>query len=178
MTASDRPATAAGPRKGPLLTDKATMRIVTLRSRRIIRGFAVFIVGMAALVILSLATRDGQELHRCEANLQFAADQFNRTPQSGLPFVLPQPTEGSLLQNRYRQSHFRYLPSNRELAATIKPVGICQCERPHDLFLREDGRHVMVFDGAKYEVRWMPEAEFASRAASLALERPAATDVK
>ncbi|MBU0640499.1 MAG: hypothetical protein KKB50_16675 [Planctomycetes bacterium] len=148
------------------LAERATRRTLSHRRWRVWRMIAIFVIATATMITLSMANRDAQSVRTCQTNLRYALDVF-RSEHKGkpLPWTLPMPhAERDLLR-----SHYRYAPQNANLLDTYSPVGICWCDQPHHLFLRPSGRHLLLFDGEEYEIRWMSEAEFRTNAARFGL---------
>ena len=87
-------------------------------------------------------------------------------------------------QSEVLEARQHYFYNSQYAAAHSGPriVGVCCCKNTHHLFLQSSGRHVIVFDGEKYEVRWITEAELRKQAtlwgftpeqiAALGLDKP------
>jgi len=142
------------------------------RRRRQIARRALLLVGVtAALLVVSMMTRDLAEGRAQRALLEFAVRELERQASPGCPAPVPlTPTPGVssveafLLRDRV---DWNLWYSERRSAADV--VGVCVYRDPHRRFLRPDGRYAVVWRPAdnRYEVEWIPEVEFPERAAAL-----------
>lgn len=161
----------SAPRPFPQTGDPAPAGLLERESRRrrrsVYRSLALIALVLAAMVVLTVLTRDVQDVDYCRRELQYAIGRLSQNREA-LPLVLPQRNPRDSLV-----SHYRYRPFNTTLLQASSPVGIACCDERHRLLLRPDGRNVLLFDGARYDVIWMAEADFQARAESLGLADPA-----
>jgi len=158
---------------------------MSVRRRRVWRSLAVFVIVTAAMVVLSMAQRDYQAVQACRDRLEFTRGQLQELLAHGTvaPLELPMPghsTEagGTPAPRKpaedpfVARAHYFYNARYARQPDRKDPVGVCCCEAPHHLYLRPDGRHVIVFDGQRYSLGWLSEAEFQRRASALKLNVP------
>ncbi len=126
--------------------------------RRVYRSLAMVVLVFAAMVTLTVLTRDVQDIEYCRRELQFAVARLAQN-RDALPLVLPQRSPREALV-----SHYRYRPFNVSLLEAIRPIGVACCEDRHRLLLRRDGRHVLLHDGTRYIIQWVDEATFQASA--------------
>lgn len=173
------------------VADRATRRIMSQRRRRVWFNVAVFVLVTAVMVVLSMAHRDHQSVRSCERRLEFARqelqkllDDHGRVAPGSLPlegwkevkemWEPSSPAEQEMHDEYYsRREHYYYNSRYGRQLARRAPIGVCCCADQHRLYLRADGRHVIVFDGQRYELRWMTEREFHEQATALELTLPA-----
>ncbi len=156
-----RPETRPSPARG------MSLRVVATRRRKVARLLIVVVLVTAAMVLLSIANRDEQSVSRCRRDLDYAVEQLRErlAEGAGLPRELAyRPDAAPRLQY-----HYHYVPRNALRAEAGVPAGIACCVAPHGLYFDTDGRHVVVYDGKDFEIRWMTEEEFAIRADALGL---------
>ena len=147
------------------LTERARLRTLRHRRRRLWRRIVVFLAVMSVMVLMVLLSRDTQQLHAMEnqgdliaAALQEAFDQRGEAPLS-FPRL---PAPNNRLYDRYDFNIF--YASEREGRPN---VGVCCLKQPEQFFVLPNGRVVIVFDGQEYHSVWMPETEFRTRAERL-----------
>ncbi len=150
------------------------------RRRRVWLNIGGFVLVTGLMVVLSMLQRDQQSIVSCRERLVFATRELQKRLGRGqtelVDLPLPdskgdsaQPQSEEAFENR---AHYFYNSDWWREQPKRKVVGVCCCAAVHDLFLRPDGRHVIVFDGTKYELRWMTEAEFARQGPELGLDVP------
>jgi hypothetical protein len=151
-------------------SDRASLRTMKQRQRRVWRNLLTFAAITALMVVLVMARRDQQDVGRCLETMRFVATALqNEVSQpGGVPVNMPHPqTEGAMTR-----SHYHY---SLNTARALRPegggpeLGIACCDQPHRLFTRTDGRYVVLGDGRTFHVQWMNEDEFQRRAAELQL---------
>lgn len=143
---------------------QTALRLAASRRRRILIGLLAVVGVTGVMVMLSLVTRDLSDLRRCRSQLEFVRDRLGIPSETNLlPFVLPQPED----PRTALAGHYRYMPSNATLPHASSGVAVACCAKPHSMFIRESGRHVLVLEGSRYEIRWLTEAEFAATAQKL-----------
>jgi len=163
----------------------AALEVVAERRRRVRRSVLVFVFVTVVIILLSVAERDHQArrgaIAACERRLLFARDELQRLlDERGLiaPAELPlppvevpahppiagrSPEEDAYFEMRSQYVYNAFYGQAKDGSL----VGVCYCAKPHQLYLQADGRHVLLFDGRTYQVRWIPEAEFQRRARQL-----------
>lgn len=147
--------------------ERASLHVMAQRRRKILRGSAVVALLVAAMILLSVATRDIQDMRRCCAQLEFIREKLGPvTASNSLPFKLPQPDD----PRTALVGHYRYMPSNASLPRGDHPVAIVCCDRPHSMMIRPDGRYALVLEGSSYKIKWMTESDFAAAANQLGIE--------
>jgi hypothetical protein len=167
------------------VADRAALRTMSQRRRRVWINVSAFALLTGLMVLLSMAQRDEQAVRSCHDRLAFAADELQNRLSRGVTAVdnLPLPgstgvakvatgqprNEDEAFENRV---HYFYNADWWRGRHRRRVVGVCSCAAPHQLFLRPDGRHVIVFDGQRYELRWMTESEFARQAPEFGLDVP------
>ncbi len=132
------------------------LRVTTRRRRNVRRNLGIMAAMVALTLLITMAGRDQQHVRDCRARLAQAVRDYPRADESH--------TDAT--------SHYVYRPDNLGADAPDEPVGVSCCAAAHRLFLDTDGRHVVIYDGQTYEIRWMTETEFQRRAASLGLAGP------
>lgn len=160
------------PASGAAAVDRASLRTMQQRRRRVLRNLTTFVIITALMVVLVIARRDALDVSRCEETLQKAlpALQAEYDSRRSLPFNFPHPAGESLMP----RAHYLYCPKNAD-ARPAEVVGLVCCDTPHRLFLRSDGRHVLMLSNeGRLALRWMTEAEYQSRADVLRLPRDGA----
>lgn len=173
-------------RSARVTADELARQTVAQRRRRVWFNLMLFLVVTAGMVVLSMAQRDHAALRGtiadCRKRLEFVRDElqtlFDRTGQLA-PDELPLPelaasgqdadkTKGSLDDEEFFTLRTHYIYNARYAQASKRQlVGVCCCEQAHDLYLQRDRRHVLLFNGKRYEVLWMSETEFRRRAHEL-----------
>ena len=149
------------------VTDRVRTRTFLHRRGRLLRGIALFVPVTAVIVYLSMLQRDTQAMKVGETNARMIADAMQtqltaeHVPPQRMP-DLPAPYQGVV--ERY---YFNYFYGNK--LQTSQVVGVCAMRQSTRLFLREDGRFVVLFDGSKFWSEWMTEAQFAQRAKALGI---------
>lgn len=171
---------------GQTAADRAARRTLLQRRRRVWRSLVLFVVVTAVMVLVSMAQRDYQSVRTCRQRLEYTCAELQKLLERGdkAPQSLPLPradggresagVNGGVDDDAYFTLRARYFYNARygRAAAREKRVGVCCCEQPHRLYLRADGRHVIVFDGQRYDLIWMAEQEFRRQAAELGLHVP------
>jgi len=168
--------------------ERATQRVVSERRWRVWSNLTTFVAISVVMVLLSMALRDHQSIDSCYRRLSYTSADLQKRLARGevAPFTLPLPSSpestAAALPDLGRRSatddptpreHYYYNTFYARQQAGSGDVGVCCCKAPHDLFLRSDGRHVLVFDGQHYALRWLAESEFRRAAPGLELRVPA-----
>ncbi|MGE0479657.1 MAG: hypothetical protein AB7Q17_04200 [Phycisphaerae bacterium] len=148
--------------------ERAALRTMAARRRATRRRLITTVVVGVAMVLMVMATRDNQAVRRCRASAEYAAGVFRAelARHQPLPLSFPRPREGQIMP----REHYHYSPLNANLIALRRPIGICYCEDRHNLFLQADGRHVLLYDGERIELRWVTEPEFVRQAEAWGFE--------
>ena len=138
---------------------EARIRARTLRQRRrrVARNVFTFAVISAALVFLALLQRDIQAQRQMYADAELAARALQmELERSGRPPIhFPTQVDKKYgLSDRYVFNLFY-----QRLLRRHSPVAVCCLLKPVHLFLNADGRYVVLFDGKRFGVRWMTEAQ-------------------
>lgn len=157
-------------RRDPVISERVRLRTMAERRRRVWRSLALFMVTVAAMVVIVMLRRDTQAVESCRHMLDDAVGVLHAelAKGHGLPPTFPQSAAGrSVLR-----THFHYSMLNAQFLAGKRQIGICSCEQPHRLFLQRNGRHVALFDGENFEVRWVDEEEFRRNAAAWGFVAP------
>ncbi len=159
---------------------RALIRTMVQRRRRVWLNIAAILVIMALMVVLSMAVRDDQAVRGtvrdCRAALEVAGERLQVALDRGIfpPPTLPLPREElpasadraarEAADERHldRLLRYEYDPQHRRRASG-GPVRVAYDLEPHGLYLQEDQRHVLLFDGTRYTVATLSEAEFQRR---------------
>jgi hypothetical protein len=150
------------------ISDRAKVRIMTYRRRRILRGGGLFVAGSLIMILMALANRDAQErrggadqAEKLVAILQRAYENSGYPPQRF-------PDEAAKQNIPTDQYYFNSMYSSQ--AGSGGTVGVCY--RDQDLFLSPDGYYVTLFAGGHYRWEWMEDQTFKQRAAQLGFRAP------
>jgi hypothetical protein len=159
MTA--RPARILDPRNSAIPPSE----LVRKRRHRVWRQVALFLLGAAAVVMISMTNRDAQSVDTCRASVRTLVDSFEHSLKTvhALPPMLPLPNADVLRM----KDHYVYNAFYTGALAARGEAAICYCESPHQMYLRQNGRHVVLFDGQHVRLKWMSEREFLEKAADL-----------
>lgn len=149
----------------PQAAERAMLHVMSLRRRRVLRTVLTLSGILVVMVLITMATRDAQNVNLCRVQVDVAIDAFNRVGTGDLPLLLPKSAAGPASV----RDHYAYTPTNTALIEKIRPVAVCVCAHPHPLFLRAQGRHLILFDGSCYYVEWITERELQPRAERLGL---------
>ncbi|RMF76209.1 MAG: hypothetical protein D6744_12535 [Planctomycetota bacterium] len=148
-------------------------RLLMQRHWRFLRSVALVIVMTGVMLFAAIHTRDTQTRKQSArlgralaAAMQERFDQTHRPPRDLPP--LPSPEQTRLARARYTLNLFY-----AEQIRTARSVAACYPRGPLSMALRETGRHVVFFDGKRFESRWVPEDEFRRRASSWGVLLPA-----
>ncbi len=155
-------------------SDRASLRTMRQRKRRVWRNLLTVVVVTALMVVLVMARRDQQDVGRCLETMRFVVHTLEsvETRRDGLPTNLPQPKSDGAMD----RSHYHYNPRNAlAIFSGGPPIGVVCCDHPHRLFTRADGRYVVLAENGALRIEWLVESEFQRRAAGLQL--PAQTMV-
>lgn len=169
------PASANPPARHDPASSAAT-RTHALRRSRLLRQIALFAFASVAIILVALANRDRENIRHCFGRVDFvrAQLQIGYERGRGLPPNLPMLGEIETDAESYIRDPLRRRPGSREHYAYFgatnlnlpTPVVVCACFRDHRLYMRDDGRHVIIFDPTthKFVARWMTADEFAKNA--------------
>lgn len=169
--------------RAPELEDRAALRTLRERRRRVWRSMAGVLVITLGMLVLLVINRDNQAIRSCRSRMEFARAELQRLHDDGSlpPRVLPwpAPVEGVRGQSRARvtaSGHVHYDPFHSTRFGAASRVGVCCCKKPHTRLFFSDGRHVVIYDvqQGQYELQWMDEARFAQEAEGLGLRVPEA----
>jgi len=146
------------------------LEILKRRRRRVWRNALFILLVTLVMALLSVAERDNQSLRgsvqRCHNDLAHACQVLQATFDQGRPapadLPLPEEPEPANLTPAEREqfeqgiidrrSRYIYLASHRAQAAAGRPALVCQDVQMHDLYIRPDQLHVILFDGQRYEL--------------------------
>ncbi len=141
------------------------------RRRRVVRNAVLLLIVTAALLGLMVMNRDAADARACRARMEFAVRELQRLAEGGRPAPVPLPTiQGvSPPEAFHLRDHVDWNVFYAERGAGTAVVGVCVCRRKHDRFLLSDGRYAVVWRPAdnRYEIEWIPEADYPARAAAL-----------
>jgi hypothetical protein len=144
-----------------IVTQRAQLHTLLQRRRRLWRRIGILAAVTVAMVLVSLLNRDTQHLReqrklgeRVAAALQ--ADYAARGGRRPLMFPVDEALRGE--RSRY---HFNMFYDGRE------KTGVCCLRKPVRLFVRAEGRTVILFDGEDFTASWIPESEFRAEAEQL-----------
>jgi hypothetical protein len=150
----------------PTASQRATVRVMAERRWRLWRRLAVIVVVSAVIVLLALLQRDTQSRRGFERDAERLAAEFEgELARRGVPpdiFLFAQRDDPAIAEFYFNTSYSLRFGDG-------EAVGVCCMRAPLGLFLQEDGRYVILFDGKSFAVRWMTESEFRSRAPELGL---------
>ena len=141
------------------------LRVVSRRRRNVRRNVVVLTAMIAFTLLITLAGRDQQDVRRCRDRLERAVAILRDRVGSGLPDDFPQPDQ----EQTVAASHYDYRPDNLVAESLLTPIAVIACDSNHGLFLDTNGRHVVLYDGKNFDIRWMTETEFQERASSIGL---------
>lgn len=150
------------------VTSKVQLRTFLSRRGRLIRQVSLYLVITMAMLLAAIANRDSQAIRNSAARAQRIADALQRefdelhAPPLHLPSLGP---SSGVLPTRYL-FNFAY-PRMQSVRGV---VGVTCPREPTRLFVRADGRHVVLFDGTRYSVQWVRQDEFAASAARWGLD--------
>jgi hypothetical protein len=151
-------------------SERAELRTVGQRRRRVLRRVLLVAVLALAMLVLTVVNREQQAIDSCRERMEYALKVFQERYDQGLPSPteLPLPSESGEVGRRLRE-HVLYNWFYTESARA--EVGVCCCQHAHTPLFFPDGRHVIIFNvrQGRYELRWMEEDEFARRADDLGL---------
>jgi hypothetical protein len=146
--------------------ERVRLRTYRERSRRIWRQLLLVVVVTIIIVLLSLAQRDTQaqrferrEIDRLAATLRESFHK-NKAPADLLGAI---PLQDPLWRRYYLNQGYA-----RQGWAGSR-IGVACSPRPVQMFLRSDGRMLLLFDGREFTVNWISEEEFRKHAAELGL---------
>ncbi|MBW7907148.1 MAG: hypothetical protein LC135_10300 [Phycisphaerae bacterium] len=147
--------------------ERVWLRTYRQRSRRIWRQLVLVAVVTVVIVILSLAQRDlqAQRWERRELDRLAESLQSRLATEGGAVDLVALMRLDDPLWNRYQ-----FNDGYARQGWRGSEIGVGCSRSVVALFLKEDGRFVLLFDGAAYRVEWLTEREFRRRAASLGLE--------
>ena len=153
---------------------RAAARTRHTRRRRIIRDTVTFIIAVAVMVMLSMAHRDSQAVRASRDSLGHLTAELQEAYERGsLPAKLPTPNGLDSDEALAWRDRLIYLRGNiRKKGENHQLVAIVYADQPLSLFLRADGRHLIVFDGKKFERIWMTERELQQRKDELCIFLP------
>lgn len=169
------------------VADRAALRAMAERRWRVWINVAAFVLATALILVLSMAQRDHESVQKCHERMDYARQQLQDLLAQGqlVPLRLPLP-EGEQLpadaspaerEQREedalsRREHYFYNMRYARSLGRSTPVGVCCCKYPHRLYLHQDGRHVIIFDGEQYELVWLTETEFRRQEKTLGFDLP------
>jgi hypothetical protein len=146
------------------------LKVVSRRRRNFGRNIVVLTAVIAFALLITLGGRDQQDVGRCRDSLEDAVTILRERVDSGLPSNFPQPDP----ENSVAASHYDYRPENIVAEALVGHSAVIGCHATHSLYLDTNGRHVVLYDGKDFEIRWMTETEFQERATNIGLAARAA----
>lgn len=162
---SERP---SGPPRG--VVDRMQRRTSLSRRWRLIRQMLIYLAVTLAMLAAAIANRDTQAVRNAEQRAQriAAAMQDEFTQMNMPPLHLPalEPSSGVAPSNYY--FNFAY-PRAQRLGGA---VGVTCAREPLHLFLRPNGRYVVLFDGSRYTVEWFEQERFAELAPQWGMGAP------
>jgi hypothetical protein len=167
-----------------VLSPQKLFQLQTLRRRRrrVWRNFAFIVLITFIMVLLSVAERDNQSLRgsvqRCYHDLEYACGvlqaQFDQGRAAPATLPLPEepeppdlkPAEREQFEQRQldRRLRYIYLARHRGQVRAGRPALVCQDVQMHDLYIRPDQLHVILFDGRNYELRTLHREDLAQMA--------------
>lgn len=153
-------------------TDRATLRAMGERRRRVLRSAIVVISIMLAIAVLSTINRDQQAVTSCRERMESAVGLLQEHATKGLRGRAGSPRSmlRTELGQRWRDHVFHNEMFNRQKIFRQK-VGVCCCKQPHSSLLWAPGRYVIIYDAQsqKHQLLWLEEKEFDRRANELGL---------
>lgn len=150
---------------------RALLETMRRRRRRIIQHVALYIFATAVIIVLAMLQRDSAAIGRSKQYMEHVRDGLAEAYTEGhLPTELPAPSgiEDDEVEN-WRGKHL-YLPNNVARLYAHDEVVICCSDPPVRMYLQQEGRHVVLFDGEQFELVWMSDREFRRRAEDLAVK--------
>ncbi|MBN2445370.1 MAG: hypothetical protein JXO22_01495 [Phycisphaerae bacterium] len=149
---------------------RAAARTMQTRQRRIIRNLVTFAIAVTVMLMLSLAHRDSQAVRAYHDGLaHLPAALKDALAHGGLPANLPPPPGLSTDEVERWRDRLLYLRDNVKKIGDHKRVAVVYMDHPLNLFLRADGRHLILYDGKEFERVWMTEREVRERKDELAI---------
>ncbi len=147
---------------------RAALRMLLFRRRRVIKRVVIFAVATLGMIIVSMMHRDAQTVWRLEKETMHLPRVFQEKYGShGLPTNLPPPPGLSAEHEEAWRSRYIYVRSNQRIAQSDHPKVICYSDPQTSLYLRANGRIVVLYDGRTYSLVWMKARDFQARAADL-----------
>lgn len=136
----------------------ADSRLVSYRRRRIARALGVMVIGGAAVVLVSMVNRDNLAVAADRKRLEFWRDEFTAMMSAGrsAPLDLPVPRGKDAKLRESYSYNVMYVTTAR----THGRAAVVYRNTPLLLFLRAGGRHILTFDGDRYEIVWVNQKEF------------------
>lgn len=139
------------------------------RRNRIVLNILLIVGICSAMVYVSMLQRDSQKLKNLRTSVDrvvAALVESHQTAHAPLAF-LPGPNGQSVsdVSGAYFYN-IRYISMHQRRGS---PVGVFCSREPATLFLQEDGRYIVLYNGEGFSVQWMPEPEFDQQARGLGL---------
>lgn len=151
------------------------MRTLQARRRRVWRSALMVVVVAVAMTIMASMNRDQAAIRSCRDRMDQVRGLFQEAYDGHLPCppLVPRSVrsgDGDLQKiMRYGETQYNVLFQVQRDSGR-KEVGLCCCRPPHRPLIGYSGRHVIVFKNNRYQLLWMPEAEFQRQAATLGLK--------
>ena len=156
--------TRAAPEAQPA-SRRAEERVMNYRRRRVLRSSLFFSIITIVMIVVAMAQRDRQaERGGLDAAKTAAAvlhDAYVR--ERFLPLQMP----ADAARRGVNAQSWSFNITYPERARNSGRVGVCCLNPPVDLFLQEDVRFVVVFDGGDFDVLRLDESAFRQQAQAL-----------
>lgn len=136
---------------------------------RMLRMAIVGILGLAVVIVLPVYRREAQSL-RGDRNtlnvIQTALEEhLDKHPVPPLAFTLESKTASA----RFREAYYYNRFFDRQASTQSDAVVAC-LRSPLMALFKADGRHVLMYDGAEFEIAWYNEADFQKLANKYSLD--------
>jgi len=151
---------------------RAAVREMTQRRRRVIMNVVFFVLATAGMLMLSLITRDSHAFKRSEAFAQELTQYLNEHySDRRLPTEMPMPGNMSEALRESLRDRLCYLGQKPRREAILKKTkrAVCYPVYPLRMYLRPDGRHIILATPDGFEYQWLPEAEIKQKADELGI---------
>jgi hypothetical protein len=140
-------------------------RTLSERKRRVALNAVLVVIVTGGMILAAMAQRDTQAIRSarrlCDdlaAGLQLSLAREGRA-------TVRMPDLGERTQ--VAQDIYRFNPFYADMVRIRSPIGVFGMREPLDLYLREEGRFVVLFDGTRYEAAWLAEKDYQGQARDL-----------
>lgn len=146
-------------------SERAEERVMNYRRRRVLRSGLIFSGITAVMIAAALAQRDREAERAGQEHAEKAAAVLTEAyvRERFLPLQMPADAVKKGVNPQIWSFNITYPQEARKSGR----VGVCCMSPPVDLFLRDDARFIIVFDGSDFHVVRQDESAFREQAAAL-----------